>query len=294
MKQTGNRESWSDDEWVCSLDEVIALGQGWLQSLPPRNETEIPLVGAAKQLSGEACEFATSISNAVKSGHMVAAFGNLRMLSDRLIHATWFFENPGDVTPWEYWSLAEIDKQISDAMSQGAADHQDRESLREMRKNIRHRNRSEEDGKDRLMSKPSEYSWDQTRKELTKGANARIRSSYAITSTYAHATYRGHDPADPSPNYVLQQAVVSTCFTFVVSGAVLLSLEDVYPDHLDLRLFDLMKVLDRFIVSDNSLSGLMRNPSSGLSEPKRFYICAAIVVKAVFGRNVLDASVLPR
>ncbi len=293
MKHTGNEESWTEDEWVCLLEEVIAWGQGWLQSLPLRNENEIPSVSAAKQLSEEACEFATSISNAVKSSHMIAAFGNLRLLSDRLLHATWFFENPEDVTPWEYWSLAEIDKQISDAMSRGAADSPERESLRAIRKHIRHWNRSEEYGEDRLMSKPSEYDWNETRRELTKGATPRIRSSYAITSTYAHPTYRGHNPLDLSPKYVLKQAVISTCFTFIVSGAVLISLEGEYSDDIDPHLHDLMKVLDLFIVSDNNLSALVRNPPSGLSEAKKFYICAAIVVMAVFGRNVIDAPVLP-
>ena len=282
MKQTGPRQLWTIDEWVFLLDRVIALGRGWLQSLPPRNENENPSVSAAKQLSEEACEFATSISNAVKSGHIVSAFGNLRMLSDRLLHAAWFFENETDVVAWEYWSMAETSKHVSDAMSQQALHHQDRESLRKMLRCIRDWNRSEECGKSRPMSKPSEYCWDQTHRKAYPRCQSRIKASYAVTSTYTHPTYRGHNSANHSHNYALEQTVSTTCITFIVCGAMVISPENGDPvRNIDPHLFDLLKVLDGHLVGDKSLSGLMRDRANYLGEATAFHDVAVILANTI-------------
>ena len=56
------RDSWSTEEWIHELDNVISMGRGWLGGLPPRSEGEIPSANAAKQLAEEACEFASCIS----------------------------------------------------------------------------------------------------------------------------------------------------------------------------------------------------------------------------------------
>ena len=286
MKQTEPRQLWTVDEWVFLLDQVIALGRGWLQSLPPRNENENPSVSAAKQLSEEACEFATSISNAVKSGHIVSAFGNLRMLSDRLLHAACFFENETDVVAWQYWSMAETSKIISDAMSQEAIHREDRGILREMRRRIRYWKRSEECGKSRPMSKPSEYPWAQTSKKLTQDAKPRIKASYAVTSTYTHPTYRDHNSADHSHNYALEETVATTCFTFIVCGAMVISLENGDPDHnVDSHLFDLVKVLDGHVVGYKGLSGLMRDRANCLGEATAFHDVAVTLANAVYDKG---------
>ena len=283
MKQTGPRQLWTVDEWVFLLDQVIALGRGWLQSLPPRNANEIPSVSAAKQLSEEACEFATSISNAVKSGHIVSAYGNLRMLSDRLLHAAWFFENETDVVDWEYWSMAETSKHVRDAMSQEAIHDEDREILREMLGRIRDWNRSEECGKSRPMSKPSKYRWAQTSTKLTQNANPRIKASYAVTSTYTHPTYRGHNSADHNHNYALEQTVSTTCLTFIVCGAMVISLENRDLAHnIDPHLFDILKVLDGHVVGDKGLSGLMIDRANYLGEATAFHDVAMIVANTVY------------
>ena len=184
----GNKCLWTVSELVSILDNVTCSGKAWLLSLPPRYEGEIPSINASKQLAEEACEFATSVSDAIKRGHTVAAYANERLLVDRFLHAARFFEESTDVIDWSYWSIAEINRLASNAMSQGAINPQDREPTRKILRDIPHWNRSE-DGKNRQMSKPSGYVWHQMRRELVDDSNARLKSNYDITSTYVHPTY---------------------------------------------------------------------------------------------------------
>ena len=128
----GDKRPRTVDELVNILDKVICSGKGWLQSLPPRDDGEIPSINAAKQLAEEASEFATSLSDAIKRGHIVSAYANERLLVDRFLHAARFFEEPMDVVAWSYWSMAEINQLTSSAMSQGAVNPQDREPMRKL------------------------------------------------------------------------------------------------------------------------------------------------------------------
>ena len=218
MPQMEDKRPRTVDELVSILDKVICSGKGWLQSLPPRHDGEIPSINAAKQLAEEACEFATSVSDAIKRGNKVAAYANERLLVDRFLHAARFFEESMDVIKWSYWSIAEINQLANNAMSQGAVNQQDQAPTRKLLQGIRHWNRSEA-GKDRQMTKPSGYDWHRTRREIVDDSNARLKSNYDITSTYAHPTYRGDRSPDPGQEYVLEQADLIACSTFIICGA---------------------------------------------------------------------------
>ena len=288
VEQVMNKQSRTADDWVCLLDKVIGSGQGWLRSLPASDEDGIPSVSAGKQLAEEACEFATSISSAMKLGHKVSAYANLRLLSDRFLHAVRFFEKPADVVAWEYWSMAKINQLLNDAMSQGAVDPQHRETIRELQKTIRHWNRSES-GNDCQMSKPSKYDWHLISRELVGDSDARFKGAYDITSTYAHPTYRGDNPPDPGQEYVLEQAVATTCFTLIICAASRVPLEDDPPSpHIDQHLLDLLETLDGFTADSTNFAGAVKNPSSGVNEAQILYYCGTRLVKLVFGREVLS------
>ena len=119
------RDSWSTEEWIHELDNVISIGRGWLGGLPPRSEGEIPSANAAKQLAEEACEFASCISAAVHLNHKVSAYANLRPLLDRLLHAARFFEEPENTVDWSYWSMAELNQLVNNALSQAPIHRRD-------------------------------------------------------------------------------------------------------------------------------------------------------------------------
>ena len=288
-----NSHSRDAHDWVRLLDNVIGFGQNWLRSLPPCDDNEIPSVHAAKQLAEEACEFAASISSAMKLGHKVSAYANLRLLSDRFLHATRFFEEPMDAVAWMYWSMAEINQLINEAMSQGTVDPQHHEAMRELQRSIRHWNRSES-GKDRQMAKPSKYNWHRMRKELIGDSNARFKGAYKITSTYAHPTYRGDNLPDLGQEYVLEQAVATACFAIIICAASRVPPEDYPPSfHTDQHLLDLLETLDDFIAGSKSFANAANNSTNGISGSQVLYYCATRLVKLVFDREVLKQQADP-
>ena len=201
------------------LECVTKLGQEWMKSTKPRVDEEPIGANAAKQLAEEALQFATLIRIAAEAGYIVPAYANLRLLLDRLLHATQFFVEIEDVTAWMWWSAAEINKLTRDAMSQGAVNKENYEGMREMIGDIRHWNRTE-DGKDQQMLKPNKYPWQQ-RKDMAAIAEPRPSNIYKVASTYVHPTYRGHTPQTKGLNHALEQAIWMTCCTLIVCEATL-------------------------------------------------------------------------
>lgn len=288
MEQTESRHSWETDELVRQLDRVIGIGFNWLRSLPPRSEGEIPTVNAAKQLSEEACEFASSISNAIKLNQKVSAYANLRPLVDRWLHAAWFFEKPTDTIDWSYWSLAEINQLANNASSQGAVNPQDREPMRDLMRDIRHWNRSET-GEDQQMFKPGRYEWNNIRKQLVDAATPRFKSHYDVASTYVHPTYRGANASDLDTEYVLRQSILITCFTLIVCGATLMPHEDNPAAHqIDPHLLDLLALLNNFFTLPMDIIDAARNPPEGVNSAHILYCFGSMLVRIVFGRDVIN------
>ena len=290
VPQMGDKRPRTVDELVNILDKVLCSGKGWLQSLPPRHDGEIPSNNAAKQLAEEASEFATSLSDAIKRGHIVSAYANERLLVDRFLHAARFFEEPRDVVGWSYWSIAEINRLVSSAMSQGAVNPQDRELMRELLQVYRHWNRSESD-KDRQMSKPSGYEWHRTRRELVDDSNARFKSNYDITSTYVHPTYRGDRSPDPGQEYVLEQAICIACSTFIICGATLISQEDdLATYHVDQHLLDLVETLNYFLADSVKTADTLKHWSGGMDQAHMLILYGSMLVTFTFGRDIIEGQ----
>ena len=284
------KDSWSTEEWIRELDKVISLGRGWLGVLPSRSEGEIPSVNAAKQLAEEACEFASCISAAIHLNHKVAAYANLRPLLDRLLHAARFFEEPYDTVAWAYWSMAEINQHVNNALSQGAVNLEDRESMRGLLQDLRHWNRSEAD-KDQRMFRPSSYAWEMIRKAITADANARLKSAYDITSTYVHPTYRGPNAPDLGVEYVLQQAILMTSATIILCASSFTPFEDNQASYrVDPNLIELLQELTDFLGGQGRIdfAGKTTNPPEGVNSAQMLYLYGAMLVGFVFGRDVRD------
>ena len=290
MPQMEDKRPRNVDELVSILDKVICSGKGWLQSLPPRHDGEIPSINAAKQLAEEACEFATSVSDAIKRGNKVAAYANERLLVDRFLHAARFFEESMDVIKWSYWSVAEINQLANNAMSQGAVNQQDQAPTRKLLQGIRHWNRSEA-GKDRQMTKPSGYEWHRTRRELVDDSNARLKSNYDITSTYVHPTYRGDRSPDPGQEYVLKQAVLIACSTFIICGASLMpEEEDLAAYHIDQHLLDLVETLNYFLADTVNLAETLKQWCGGMGQADMLYLYGSMLVAFAFGRDLIEGQ----
>ena len=290
MPQMEDKRPRTVDELVSILDKVICSGKGWLQSLPPRHDGEIPSINAAKQLAEEACEFATSVSDAIKRGNKVAAYANERLLVDRLLHAARFFEESMDVIKWSYWSIAEINQLANNAMSQGAVNQQDQAPTRKLLQGIRHWNRSET-GKDRQMTKPSGYDWHRTRREIVDDSTARLKSNYDITSTYVHPTYRGDRSPDPRQEYVLEQAGLIACSTFIICGASLIPEEDnLAAYHIDQRLLDLVETLNYFLADSVDLADTLKQWSGGMDQAHMLYLYGSMLVTFTFGREIIKGQ----
>ena len=281
------------DIWMDRLDRVINSGQGWGESLPPYSgDGEFPSITVAKQLASEVCEFAASISDAIKRDDKTAAYANLRPLLDRFLHIVWFFEEPLAVTDWTYWSIAEINQLVSDAMSQGAVNSQDREPMRELMRSIRHWNRSEELGEDRQMDRPSRYSWNDTRKKIIGDCNPRLKGAYGIASMYVHPTYHGTNSPDPGRDYVLEQAIWITCSAHIICGATLAMLEDSPADYrINQHLLDLLEMQNDFLSHHLDFTGATGNQTEGPSAAQALHFYAAMLVKFVFGRDILNGNV---
>ena len=290
MPQMEDKRPRTVDELVSILDKVICSGKGWLQSLPPRHDGEIPSINAAKQLAEEACEFATSVSDAIKRGTKVAAYANERLLVDRFLHAARFFEESMDVIKWSHWSVAEINQLANNAMSQGAVNQQDQAPTRKLLQGIRHWNRSEA-GKDRQMTKPSGYKWHRTRRELVDDSNARLKSNYDITSTYVHPTYRGDRSPDPGQEYVLEQVGLIACSTFIICGASLISEEDdLAAYHIDQYLLDLVETLNYFLADSVGLADTLKQWSGGMDQAHILYLYGSMLVTFTFGREIIKGQ----
>ena len=289
MKRRG---TWATVEWIRELDKVISMGQGWLGVLPPRSEGEIPSVNAAKQLAEEACEFASCISAAVHLNHKVSAYANLRPLVDRLLHAARFFEEPENTVDWSYWSMAEINRLVNNALSQGSVNSQDRASMRCLLQDVRHWNRTES-GKDRQMVKPSRYAWHLIVKAINDDANARLKSAYDITSTYVHPTYRGPNAPDLRLEYVLEQAIWITSATIIICGAALIPWEDNPVSYrVDPCLLELLEELTDFLVGPGRIdfASTTKKPPEGANSAQMLYLYGATLVGFVFGRDVIDGQ----
>ena len=187
------------------LDEVIELGAKWLSSLPPCDENKLLLTNASKQLTEQACQFGMSVSDAIKRDHPIAAYGNSRLVVDRLLHAAHFLWLEDEIE-WMYWSMAEHSRLVSSSLSLKLAEPADQEDLRELLKSIRHWNRTEDD-RDSQMKKPSSFKWASTKRNLLTGIEGHVSQVYDIFSTYVHPTYRGHNPLSPGLEYVLNRTV---------------------------------------------------------------------------------------
>ena len=286
------RDSWSTEEWIHELDNVISIGRGWLGGLPPRSGGEIPSANAAKQLAEEACEFASCISAAVHLNHKVSAYANLRPLLDRLLHAARFFEEPENTVDWSYWSMAELNRLVNNALSQGSVNSQDHDSVRSLLQDIRHWNRTES-GKDRQMLKPSKYAWQSILKAMTHDANPRLKSAYDITSTYVHPTYRGTNAPDPGVNYVLEQGIWITSATIIICAAACVPYEDnsaIY--RVDPNLIELLGELTDFLAGPGRIdfAGTTTNPPEGRNSAQMLYLYGAMLVGFVFGRDVIEGQ----
>lgn len=232
------------------FDNVLSASKCWLATLSSRTEHELPSINAAKQLADEACQFASCISGAMHLHHKVAAYANLRPLLDRLLHSASFFEDLTRTTDWAYWSMAETQRIVSDALSQQAVNPSDHAPMRDLIRDIHLWNQTES-GKSRQMSKPSKYPWQQTLREMTDQANTRLKGAYEITSTYVHPTYRGPTEADPGERYVLEQALWITAATMIICGASLILDQGDNPSYrTDPHLLDLIEQTTQFLTSN--------------------------------------------
>ena len=285
-----NRHSWNTHDWLNELDEIIAFGQDWLSAQPPRSEADIPSVTAAKQIADEACQFASSISAAIKLNHTTAAYANLRPLVDRLLHAARFFENPMDAMDWAYWSKAELHRLISIVLERGSTNPEDRDATREILRAIRHWNRDPA-GKDRPMLKPGAYPWSQTLDALTNDANPRLKSAYSLTSTYVHPTYRQPTTPDPGVNYLLSQSIWITAATVIICAASLAHTAPVlaaYP--VDPNLLSLIDSLSQFLAGGHDFTRLTDNPPQGVEPSHVLYLYAAMLFSFIFGREIIKGQ----
>ena len=158
-----------------------------------------------------------SVSDAIKRDHSTAAYGNARLVVDRLLHAAhflWYL----DGTEWMWWSMAEHYKLVNRSLSLKSPEPADQEGLRELLKSLRHWNRTE-DGRDRQMKRPGSYKWAKVKRGLLTDIDAHILQMYNIFSTYVHPTYRGHNPSPPGLEYVLETVKVSLCATILICAA---------------------------------------------------------------------------
>ena len=284
------RDSRTTGEWIIELDKVIYMSRGWLGALPPRSEGEVLMVNAAKQLAEEACEFASAISGAIQLNHKVSAYANLRPLVDRLLHATKFFEEPQSTVDWAYWSMAEVNRSVNNALSQGSVNPEDRDSMRSLLQNFRHWNRTES-GTDRQMLKPSKYPWHQTLKAITDDANSRLKTSYDITSAYVHPTYRGPNAPDPGAWYVLEQATWITSATVIICGAALIHAEDDWTSyHVDLYMRQLLEAQFAFLTKARDDDGVFKKLLEDASDAEMLYLYSAMLVSFVFSRDIIKGQ----
>ena len=220
----------------------------------------------------------------------MSAYANERLLMDRFLHAARFFEEPMDVVGWSYYSMAEINQLASNAMSQGAVNPQDREPTRKLLQGIRHWNRSES-GKERQMAKPSGYEWHRTRRELVDDSNERLKSNYDITSTYVHPTYRGERSPDPGQEYVLEQAVLIACSTFIICGATLIPEEDDLATYrADPHLLDLVETLNYFLADTVDLADTLKRWSGDMDQAYMLYLYGLMLVTFTFGREIIKGQ----
>ena len=195
-----------------------------------------------------------------------------------------------DVVHWSYWSMAEISRQIGDALSQGAVNPQDHEAMRDLLQGIRHWNRTE-DGKDRKMLRPGQYEWQQTLKAMTNDANPRLKGAYGITSSYVHPTYRGPSAPDPGVMYVMEQAIWITAATIIICGASMVPLEDQVPDgEVEPCLLELIGVLGRFLSGDTNFAEKIKDPPDGITGAQVLYLYGAMLLAFVFGRDIIEGQ----
>ena len=287
-----NRHSWNTHDWPIELDKIITFGQDWLCAQPLRSEADIPSVTAAKQIADEACQFASSISAAIKLNHTTAAYANLRPLVDRLFHAARFFENPMDAMDWAYWSNAEFHRLLGAVLEGGSVNPENRDAIRDIRRAIRHWNRDPA-GKDRPMRKPGAYPWRQTLDALTKDAHPRLKSAYSLTSTYVHPTYRQVAAPDLGVDYLLSKSVWVTAATVIICAASLAQDSPVlaaYP--VDSNLLGLIDPLDQFLAAGYDFTRLIDNPPHGIERSQVLYIYAGMLLSLIFGRQIMSG--LPR
>ena len=285
-----HRYSQTTAEWVEELDKVIYMSRGWLAALPPRSEGEVLMVNAAKQLAEEACEFASSISGAIHLNHKISAYANLRPLVDRLLHATRFFEEPQNTVDWAYWSVAELNQSVNNALSQGSVNPEDHDAMRSLLQNFRQWNRTES-GKERQMFKPSKYSWHKTLKAITEEANSRLRSAYDITSTYVHPTYRGPNAPDPGAGYVLEQAIWITSATIIICAGALKHAEDDWTAYqVDPYIRQLLETQFKFLTKARDDDGVFMKLLEDMNDAQMLYLYSTMLVSFVFGRDVIKGQ----
>ena len=268
------------------LECVTKLGQEWMKSTKPRVDEEPIGANAAKQLAEEALQFATLIRIAAEAGYIVPAYANLRLLLDRLLHATQFFVEIEDVTAWMWWSAAEINKLAHDAMSQGAVNKENYEGMREMIGDIRHWNRTE-DGKDQQMLKPNKYPWQQ-RKDMAAIAEPRLSNIYKVASTYVHPTYRGHRPQTKGLIHALEQTIWITCFTLIICEATLQIYEEGEgrSNQIDQNILLLIEILNTFLRDNINLAENIENPPTGVSKNQMFHIYTLLTAKFILGKEI--------
>ena len=255
--------------------------------MPPRSAGEIPSINAAKQLAAEACEFASSISNAIQLNHKISAYANLRPLVDRLLHATLFFEDSQNTTDWAYWSMAELNWSVHNALSQGSVNPEDREDMRSLLKDLRQWNRNES-GKEQQILKPSKYPWHQTLKAITDEANSRLKTAYEITSTYVHPTYRGPNAPDPGAGYVMEQATWMTSATVIICGASLLHIEKNWNNYeTDPHMRQLLEAQFEFLTRARNPDGMFKKLIEETNDAQLLYFYSAMIVSFVFNREII-------
>ena len=181
-----------------SLTTLIDDARDWLANLPPRSESEFPLVNNSKQMLSEGCEFALAVAHGIDHGHIVVANANLRCLIERQV-CTRNLLRPG--VGWEHQSMARIQRGIDQAMPNLPL--ADWEKAKQVLAQIRHWNRPADGGNGISMLKPSAYDWG----EYDSEPNERLW--FERCSQYVHPTFRGSlEPAygPHEVNNITQQA----------------------------------------------------------------------------------------
>ena len=206
------------------LHSVVDRVEDWMGHLEPRNEKEIPLLNAARQLLSESCQFATAVADCICRGNMIAAYSNLRPLIERKLHLKAFWEDPNLQGDWEQWGMAKLSNLISGRLSRHDFNPTQIPEARAVLQKLRHWNRDTQS--DRQLKRANSYSWGDRLREVYAAMTDEDRDLYNLCSTYLHPTYRGSADPELDAELVSRDAMRSLLEIFVWCAPLTRSCQD--------------------------------------------------------------------